>query len=96
MEKEIKIALFAPASSPSVRKYQEGIKILKKNRISFKSFVEVSGSLPSLKAKLFYEIITSKEYKFIWSARGGFGSIKLIPYLEKIFVKIKKEKFIRL
>jgi len=90
MEKEIKIALFSPASSPSVRKYQKGIKILKKNGISFESFVEVSESLPSLKARLLYKLITSREYKFIWSARGGFGSIKLIPYLEKIFVQNKK------
>ena len=90
MEKEIKIALFSPSSLPSIRSYQRGIKILRKNNISFKSFVDFSESSPSFKAFLFYELITAKEYDFIWAVRGGFGAIKLIPYLDEIFSENKK------
>jgi muramoyltetrapeptide carboxypeptidase len=90
MEKEIKIALFSPSSPPSIRSYQRGIKVLKKNNISFKSFVDFSESSPSFKAFLFYELITAKEYDFIWAVRGGFGAIKLIPYLDEFFSENKK------
>ena len=89
MEKKIKIALFSPASPPSPTAYQRGINVLKKNKIPFKSFIDFSNPIPSFKAFLLYELITSEEYEFIWSVRGGFGSIKLIPYLEEIFSENK-------
>lgn len=92
MEKEIKIALFSPASNPSFQAYKRGINVLKKHKIPFKSFVDFSDSSPSMKAFLLYELITQKEYDFIWAVRGGFGSIKLIPYLEDFFLENKKNK----
>lgn len=85
MEKEVKIALFSPASPPSLRAYQRGIKVLRKNNISFRSFVDFSDSSPSFKAFLFYELITNQDFEFIWAVRGGFGAIKMIPYLEEFF-----------
>ncbi|PMP69118.1 MAG: hypothetical protein C0190_00505 [Thermodesulfobacterium geofontis] len=85
MEKEIKIAIFSPSSFPSLRAYQRGINILRKNNIPFKSFVDFSNSSSAFKAFLFYELITNQDYNFIWAVRGGFGAIKLIPYLEEIF-----------
>jgi len=87
MEKEIKIALFSPASPPSARKYQKGLKVLRKNKISFKTFADFSEISPAFKAFLLYELITNGEFNFIWAIRGGFGSIKLIPYLEEIFAE---------
>jgi muramoyltetrapeptide carboxypeptidase len=87
MEKEVKIALFPPASPPILEKYKKGLNILKENQIPFKSFVDFSDTSPAFKAFLFYELITSGEYFFIWAVRGGFGSIKLIPYLEEIFAE---------
>ncbi len=92
MEKEIKIALFSPASIPSLQAYRRGINVLKKYKISFKSFVDFSESSPSMKAFLLYELVTQKEYDFIWAVRGGFGSIRLIPYLEDFFLENKKNK----
>ncbi len=90
MEKQTKIAIFSPASPPSLEKFQQGIDVLRKNKIPFKSFVDFSDTSPALKAFLLYELITSGEFSFIWAVRGGFGSIKLIPYLEEIFAEKKK------
>ena len=71
MEKKIKIALFSPASPPSLTAYQRGINVLKKNKIPFKSFIDFSNPIPSFKAFLLYELITSEEFEFIWSVEGG-------------------------
>lgn len=87
MEKEMKIALFSPATPPSLEKYEEGLKILRENQIPFKSFVDPADISPALKAFLLYELITNRDYRFIWAVRGGFGCIKLIPYLEEIFAE---------
>ncbi len=89
MEKETKIAIFSPASPPSPEKFQQGLNILRKNKIPFKSFVDFSDTFPAFKAFLLYELITSGEFSFIWAVRGGFGSIKIIPYVKEIFAENK-------
>ncbi|MCX8042169.1 MAG: LD-carboxypeptidase [Thermodesulfobacteriaceae bacterium] len=85
MEKKIKIALFSPSSPPSPSIFEKALKILKSYGLSYKSFVDFSSEPPSFRAFLLFEILSTGEFSHIWATRGGFGAIKLLPYLEELF-----------
>jgi len=85
METQIKIATFAPASLPPIDLYEKGLNILRNFKIPVKNFVDFSETPAGMKAFLLYEILTNQEFTHIWTAKGGFGCLKLLPYLEELF-----------
>lgn len=85
MEKKIKIALFSPSSPPSPSIFEKALRVLRAYGLSYKSFVDFSSEPPSFKAFLLFEILSTGEFSHIWATRGGFGAIKLLPYLEELF-----------
>jgi muramoyltetrapeptide carboxypeptidase len=84
MEKIKKVAIFSPASAPPYEDYVKGLQILKTYCLPFKTFVDFSDTPAGFKALLLYELLTNKEFSFIWAARGGFGCIKILPYLDEL------------
>ncbi len=85
MEEKIKIALFSPSSPPSPTLLQKALKILRSCKLPYKSFVDFSPEPSAFRAFLLFEILNSEEFSHIWATRGGFGAIKLIPYMEELF-----------
>ncbi len=84
METKKAVAVIAPASPPPKELYEEAVEILRSYRISFKSYVDFTASPPGFKAFLLQELLKDGNFFYIWSARGGFGSIKLLPYLDEL------------
>ena len=93
METKKTVAIVSPANFPSKEKYEKGLEILRQYSIPFKSYVDFSKTSPGFKAFLLYELITNKDFFYIWTARGGFGSIKLLPYLDELLSDVKNLKF---
>ncbi|MFN3568345.1 MAG: LD-carboxypeptidase [Caldimicrobium sp.] len=85
MEITPSIAIIQPSSPPNRIIYKRSLEILKKNAIPFKSFVDFAEAPPAQKAFLLYEIITYGRFTHLWAARGGFGAIQLLPYLDNLF-----------
>ncbi len=92
METKKNVAIVSPAGSPSKEKYERGLEILRQYSIPFKSYVDFSETSPGFKAFLLYELITNKDFFYIWTARGGFGSMKLLSYLDELLSDVKDLK----
>lgn len=90
MEEKLKIALFSPSSPPSLTTFERAIKILKSQGLYYKSFVDFSSEPVSFRAFLLFEILTAGDFSHLWATRGGFGAIKLLPYLEEFFTSSSK------
>lgn len=83
---EKKIAIVEVASTPEKETYLKAEKMIKDiPLLKITSFVKFNPSSIEEKAKKFFEIFSSQEFDYIWAVRGGFGSIKLFPYLNKLF-----------
>ncbi len=85
MANQIKIALFSPASLPLKEDFEKAIEVLRNKKLGFKNFCDFKETPPGIKAFLLYELFTNKEFTHIWAIRGGFGSLKLLPFLEELF-----------
>jgi len=85
-----RIALFAPAGAVSEEELLAGIKILESwglrvfvsERI-FEKHRYLAGTDQS-RAREFRELLLSGNFKVLWAARGGFGSLRILPYLKEI------------
>lgn len=85
MESTPSIAIIQPSSPPEKRIFERALKILRENRIPFKSFVDFEEAPPAQKAFLLYEVITNEQFTHLWAVRGGSGAIQLLPYLDSLF-----------
>ncbi len=85
MEETIKIAVIQPSSPPEKEVFEKGLEVLKRAGFIVRSFVDFREDTPSQKAFLLFEIITSHLFTHLWAARGGFGALKLLPYLDEFF-----------
>jgi muramoyltetrapeptide carboxypeptidase len=79
----LRIAVVQPSSPPKEEDLAKGLQVLKELGLSFKSFADPTPSIPSVTAFLLAEIIATQEFDYLWAVRGGFGAIKILPFLDE-------------
>ncbi len=94
------IEIIAPGSSAPIEDLQQGISVLK----SWGYNVKVSPDLlkPEMylsntdryRFESFKSAMTNKESKAVWCFRGGYGAIRLLPFIEKMKVPAQKKLLI--
>jgi len=87
MEGFQRIAVFCPASPIDSKSLEIGISVLQDLGFSVRNFVSNEKLSPFERAYIFSELFTSGEFHALWAARGGFGSIELLPYLDELLKK---------
>ncbi len=85
MERAPSLAVFAPASLPQKEEVLEGLNELKNWGIEAQNFVSFLPEDPESLAKELFHILTQKNFNYLMAARGGFGCLRLLPYLERFF-----------
>uniref|UniRef100_A0AC34FJX9 LD-carboxypeptidase n=1 Tax=Panagrolaimus sp. ES5 TaxID=591445 RepID=A0AC34FJX9_9BILA len=96
--KDIQINVVAPASDVDEEKMEElkSIKSLNLN-IPQRCFSGNDSQIPLTSDEIRFSCLTEALFDdkttVIWALRGGYSSAKLIPYLQKLFPKPKKEKY---
>jgi muramoyltetrapeptide carboxypeptidase len=79
------LAVFAPASLPDEEEVIKGLKELKTWGIEAKNLVFSLPRTPGDLAKEVFKLFCQRDLTYLWAARGGFGCLKLLPYLDKLF-----------
>lgn len=88
---EKKIAVIDVASPPDKEKFLKAQSLLKKaSSLKISYFVSFLPNNWKEKAVKFLEIFLSEEFDYLWAVRGGFGSMKLFPFLEEFISETKK------
>ncbi|QER42069.1 LD-carboxypeptidase [Thermodesulfobacterium sp. TA1] len=87
MEKSVKIAIFAPASLPDLEEYEKALAFLKNAGLEVFSLVEFTSKTPYQKAKELFSLLKDTSLDYLWAVRGGFGCVKLFPYLDGFLEK---------
>ncbi len=83
----LRVAIVQPSSPPKEEDLAKGLEVLKGLGISFKTFADPTPSIPSITAFLLAEIIATQEFDYLWAVRGGFGAIKILPFLDEYLEK---------
>jgi muramoyltetrapeptide carboxypeptidase len=89
----LRIAVVQPSSPPKEEDLAKGLQVLKELGLSFKSFADPTPSIPSVTAFLLAEIIATQEFDYLWAVRGGFGAIKILPFLDEYLKNLKLKPF---
>jgi muramoyltetrapeptide carboxypeptidase len=89
MESPVKIAIFSPASLPAPEEYKKALEFFKINEIEIQSFVNFNSKTPYEKAKEVALFLTEPKWDYLWAVRGGFGCLKLLPYLDEFLSENK-------
>ncbi len=89
----LRVAVIQPSSPPSEEALKEGLAILERLGFKFKSFADPTPSSPAFSAFLLTEVINTSSFDYLWAIRGGFGALRLLPYLEEA-LSLKKPSFI--
>jgi len=89
----LRIAVVQPSSPPKEEDLAKGLEVLKELGLSFKSFADPTPSIPSVTAFLLAEIIATQEFDFLWAVRGGFGAIKILPFLDEYLKNLNLKPF---
>jgi Uncharacterized proteins, homologs of microcin C7 resistance protein MccF len=79
----LRIAVVQPSGPPKEEDLTKGLQVLKELGLSFKSFADPTPSIPSVTAFLLAEIIATQKFDYLWAVRGGFGAIKILPFLDE-------------
>lgn len=88
---EKKIAVIEVASPPDKEKFSEATNLLKTVPfLEFFFFVDFLSNDWERRAVKFSEVFLSGEFDYLWAVRGGFGSMKLIPFLERYVPEMRK------
>lgn len=88
---EKKIAVIDVASPPDKEKFSEAQNLLKTEPfLEVISFVDFLSDNWERKAARFLEVFLSGEFDYLWAVRGGFGSMKLLPFLDRYVPEIRK------
>ncbi len=90
------VAIFAPSGKVIKEDLLKGLCCLEawglrcavKDSI-FKSYRYFAGD-DATRAKLLVELVSSNKYQAIWAARGGYGALRLLPFLERKLTAIKR------
>lgn len=95
-----KISITAPSSGFDKKLFKKGIRILEKNGLCSsidekifhtKSFL---AGKDETRAQILLNAFSDPNTDIVWAARGGYGAIRLLEYLEKnIHIFIKNRKF---
>jgi len=88
----LRIAIVQPSSPPKEELLERGLEVLRELGIFFKSFADPSPTIPSISAFLLTEILALGKFDYLWAVRGGYGAIKILPFLDEFLSKIKIEK----
>jgi len=89
----LRIAVVQPSSPPKEEDLAKGFQVLKELGLSFKSFADPTPSIPSVAAFLLAEIIATQEFDYLWAVRGGFGAIKILPFLDEYLKNLNLKPF---
>ena len=89
----LRIAIVQPSSPPKEEDLAKGLEVLKELGLSFKSFADPTPSIPSVAAFLLAEIIATQEFDYLWAVRGGFGAIKILPFLDEYLKNLNLKPF---
>jgi muramoyltetrapeptide carboxypeptidase len=89
----LRIAVVQPSSPPKEEDLAKGLQVLKELGLSFKSFADPTPSIPSVTAFLLAEIIATQEFDYLWAVRGGFGAIKILPFLDEYLKNLNLKPF---
>jgi muramoyltetrapeptide carboxypeptidase len=89
----LRIAVVQPSSPPKEEDLAKGLQVLKELGLSFKSFADPTPSIPSVTAFLLAEIIATQEFDYLWAVRGGFGAIKILPFLDEYLKHLNLKPF---
>jgi muramoyltetrapeptide carboxypeptidase len=89
----LRIAVVQPSSPPKEEDLAKGLEVLKELGLSFKSFADPTPSIPSVTAFLLAEIIATQEFDYLWAVRGGFGAIKILPFLDEYLKNLNLKPF---
>jgi muramoyltetrapeptide carboxypeptidase len=89
----LRIAVVQPSSPPKEEDLAKGLEVLKELGLSFKSFADPTPSIPSVIAFLLAEIIATQEFDYLWAVRGGFGAIKILPFLDEYLKNLNLKPF---
>jgi len=89
----LRIAVVQPSSPPKEEDLAKGLQVLKKLGLSFKSFADPTPSIPSVMAFLLAEIIATQKFDYLWAVRGGFGAIKILPFLDEYLKNLNLKPF---
>ncbi len=85
MERTPSLVVFAPSSLPEKEKVLEGLKELKTWGIKTENLAFSLPRSPEALAKKVFELLCRKDLDYLMAARGGFGCLRLLPFLEKLF-----------
>jgi muramoyltetrapeptide carboxypeptidase len=89
----LRIAVVQPSSPPKEEDLAKGLEVLKELGLSFKSFADPTPSIPSVTAFLLAEIIAMQKFDYLWAVRGGFGAIKILPFLDEYLKNLNLKPF---
>ncbi len=95
-----KISITAPSSGFDRKLFKKGIRILEENGLSssvdekiFQTESFLAGK-DKTRAQILLNSFSDPDTDIVWAARGGYGAIRLLEYLEKnIHIFIKNKKF---
>ena len=96
------IEIIAPASYTTIENLEKGAKLLKSwgYQVTYdKDLLEPDIFLANTdkkRFKSFKKAMTNKKSKAIWCLRGGYGSIRLLPFIEKMRIPKNKKILIGL
>ncbi len=96
LKKGSSVAIFAPSGKVVKENFLKGLRCLEAWGLKctlqdsiLKSYRYLAGK-DSERANLLIELASSGNYEVIWAARGGYGTLRLLPFLEKNLKSIKK------
>ncbi len=89
----LRVAIVQPSSPPKEEDLARGLEVLKELGISFKSFADPTPSIPAITALLLAEVLATQEFDYLWAVRGGFGAIKILPFLDEYLEKLNLKPF---
>ena len=89
----LRIAVVQPSSPPKEEDLAKGLQVIRELGLSFKSFADPTPSIPSVTAFLLAEIIATQKFDYLWAVRGGFGAIKILPFLDEYLKHLNLKPF---
>jgi muramoyltetrapeptide carboxypeptidase len=88
--KRVSVGIVAPSAAVPTVELQLGVQKMKDSGLAVKVHSQCKkrsmfyAGLDSERAQAFYEYAISGEFSVIWSARGGSGACRILPWLEKL------------